>query len=310
MKFELRNPNIDHIKSKFSLYKPIIQPHLEDILRIKEQWDNLIYENFVPVTMEMSTPLFFSNSMMRSFIEDCERQSLIGLISAWIVGREFSEKNQDQAKRLLLIENIYSPLLFEELKKELIDIADNTSFLFNNMLKSVYVSREFGEEDILKTFETTSKMFYEGCLLAFKDGIISYIKEKKFPYEEENINSNLLSGMYTKEGKPAINLDEMKGDEPIVNILIFSMYVYAGQLMLDDKIIFSKWANLPTDEWTEKHKKFLSITFLHFLRQNPPEKFKKEELRNIRDMIPEQSLPRLNKEISPEVNGIFLRIFG
>jgi hypothetical protein len=94
--------------------------------------------------------------------------------------------------------------------------------------------------------------------------------------------------------------------------LLMSMFVvFAETILPEQRLIFSRWANLPSQAWTSTHREYFALTMLHYFREvaerggNLP----REVEAAARMLVGAPSLPPIKQPITAEVKQIFESLF-
>jgi len=98
------------------------------------------------------------------------------------------------------------------------------------------------------------------------------------------------------------------GRDPLLSLLA---YTFIDDLLQDDRRVFSRWAGLPQNSWTNTHRDYCALSFLHWLR----------DARALRRRLPAsvkkyskgtdfRGLPNLKCSLDHEVTRIFDRMFS
>ena len=76
----------------------------------------------------------------------------------------------------------------------------------------------------------------------------------------------------------------------------------AGALHHLEKLIFSKWAGLPTNEWSSAHNEHFALAAMHLIQKAEREEIEIVEVlkKNARDIL-EVKLPPLRNRLTPEM---------
>jgi hypothetical protein len=123
---------------------------------------------------KMEFSYFPSKEMMESFSHRCKDMAQLSLSIAWTLGREFAESYPQKAKFLLVIENLYSDLLPDTTRKELLDLSDYASMLVLQMICYTQRMGQFDKATLIQFFDSFHKTFREGIILVFKSGVANY----------------------------------------------------------------------------------------------------------------------------------------
>lgn len=93
------------------------------------------------------------------------------------------------------------------------------------------------------------------------------------------------------------------------NFLVFAN-VFADVAPQDDKKIFSKWANLPENNWLPRHTEMFALGLMHYVMElktsgeNVPLR-----LKGLIVYLQPQALARLPRPLTNEIRNIFLKLF-
>jgi hypothetical protein len=95
--------------------------------------------------------------------------------------------------------------------------------------------------------------------------------------------------------------------------LLMSMFVvFADELTLEQRVAFSRWADLPSHAWAQAHREAFALAMLHYFREvaesggNLPPEVESAAGR----LLGSQHLPLLARPISREVRRIFESLFN
>lgn len=173
---DIRKPDIKCLVNNARKYADFIDSHPQEITLVGNKWSELLFDKFIPMSMEMRQKPFANLEQMQEFSVDCKNNAKLALYVAWAIGREYAETNPDNAKYCLLIDDCESDFLLPSTRSELVDLSDFASMLILQMFVYVHHKGEIDEFDLVRSIETARTIFREGILLVFKDGIASYYK--------------------------------------------------------------------------------------------------------------------------------------
>lgn len=134
-----------------------------------------------------------------------------------------------------------------------------------------------------------------------------YFVERQKQEKEPTPISDLFSGIVRQDGRDKIDPSKVKGGGLIEFIASMSYVTSEEMLTIDEKKLFSNWANLPSNYWGDAHKRAFAIAELHFLKGAkargialPP------KMDNIGEHIPDDQLPPLESPLSPNIEAFFI----
>ena len=110
-----------------------------------------------------------------------------------------------------------------------------------------------------------------------------------------------------KDGRFSISVDE---NADFTSVLMSSFVVFAEDLSVEQKLVFSKWARLPTNEWSSTHREQFALAAMHLMQKAEHDGIEiADALKQAAQHISEVKLPPLRNKLSPEIcamiNGLF-----
>jgi tetratricopeptide (TPR) repeat protein len=100
------------------------------------------------------------------------------------------------------------------------------------------------------------------------------------------------------------------GNTDFVSLLMSSFVVFADDLSLEDRTIFSKWGGLPYPEWTRQHRELFALASMHYIQQaNTTGQRVPDVLKDASKYLSNQSLPPLRRTLTPEIAEVFRKLF-
>lgn len=114
--------------------------------------------------------------------------------------------------------------------------------------------------------------------------------------------------MRAQEGaKPTLHLSR---DADIITIVTSLLATAFDDLSPGRKIYFSKWASLPPNSWSDRHRQLFALTFVHYLqdakRSGHP---LPDALHEILKFVPDDPLSPLVSTITPGIRAIYRSLF-
>lgn len=122
-------------------------------------------------------------------------------------------------------------------------------------------------------------------------------------------DGNIAGGVSRDEnGRNTINAN---GKFDSSSMLMSLCLTSVNDLTDSEKIIFSKWAGLPTNSWTDTHRKESSLALMHFFMEaktNP--QYTSPKLYSILRVLPAQTLAPLKQPLTNEIRKLLAGLFG
>lgn len=107
-------------------------------------------------------------------------------------------------------------------------------------------------------------------------------------------------------GKTTIRLNE---NSDSTSLLSSSMIMWADMISQDQKAAFSRWAQLPMNQWNSGHKKMFALAMMHHVHNlAASDSLTPEGKLMLLGSLSANSLPALPKPLTREVRGIFQSI--
>lgn len=120
----------------------------------------------------------------------------------------------------------------------------------------------------------------------------------------------LMTGGVTKfkDGK---HLFHATDNADVQTMVISTFIMFASDISKPDQIIFSRWAGMSEEEWTQDHRETFALVLYHYLQEESgKEKDLPPEVRNAANLLLEKgAVPPVTKELSTTVKNIFKRLF-
>jgi hypothetical protein len=175
---------------------------------------------------------------------------------------------------------------------------------------SVGIANSYGTTDLEMSIPTKGAEYY----VAF-DGLVkineNYIPKQDYTIRAFNKNGNLAGGAVKgNDGRYTI----IKGDKSdISSLLMTNFYVFADMLSIDQEFTktFSKWADLPSTEWSQLHKETCALAMIHFIMdaKNKNLGLPANIVKAI-EAFPAQNLAPLRRPLTPEIQKFFSNMFS
>ncbi len=101
-------------------------------------------------------------------------------------------------------------------------------------------------------------------------------------------------------------------DNADMNSMVHSLaLVFAQDLKPEDRIVFSRWAGLPEDEWSSSHKQLCALAYMHYLCDvKESGASAPEEVRECAEFLTRDALPSLPRPLNAQVKTMFCRMLG
>jgi len=134
-----------------------------------------------------------------------------------------------------------------------------------------------------------------------------YFVEKQKQEKEPTPISDLFSGIVRQDGRDKIDPSKTKGGGLTELIAAMSYITSEEVLTIDEKKLFSKWANLPSNYWGDAHKRAFAIAELYFLKDAKARRIElPPDLDGIGEHISKDKLPPLENPLSPNIEAFFI----
>jgi hypothetical protein len=173
---------------------------------------------------------------------------------------------------------------------------------------SVGIANSLGSTDMEMSIPTRGAGYYvayEGL-----EKLSKVTKSSKFGRVSAFNKDGMIAGgvKRTKEGKHIL-ISDKKADISSLTMSLF--YVFAGDLTERQRKVFSSWANLPLDMWSERHREKFSIAGMHYLLDLKSNSIEIPSVfSGLIKSLPAQPLPPLPKPLNQEIHAVFKELFG
>ena len=129
------------------------------------------------------------------------------------------------------------------------------------------------------------------------------VKDKQEPASYPD----LFSGIVRQDGRDKIDPSKTK-EGGFIELIAALSYVTSEEILtINEKKLFSNWANLPSNYWGDAHKRAFAIAELHFLKNAKAQRIElPPKMDNIGEHIPDDQLPPLEKPLSPGIEAFFI----
>jgi hypothetical protein len=174
--------------------------------------------------------------------------------------------------------------------------------------------------NILYLFKRTCS-YIKSHLSKIPDNFIPISKRELFSYIDQIpvIEDSLTMAMMNEKGEITGSVTMLPDGRHILqatpksdfsSVLLSIFLVFAEHVLPQDKVTFSRWAELPANEWTQVHRETFAVALFHYFLEVkkqggelPP------ELVRVAAMFSESAVPSLRKAFTSEVRNVFRRLF-
>lgn len=147
--------------------------------------------------------------------------------------------------------------------------------------------------------------------------------EKLIPEKIIATTSTANSALYDKNGEIAGSVlrqpdgrhkiiagDKADGSAALMSLCVVFANMLQEKAFNEQRILFSKWAHLPQDSWTQTHQQAVTQALMHFFMEArtsggnlPP------NIQKALQSFPPQALPELKYPLTKEIRDLFSSIF-
>jgi hypothetical protein len=181
VKSSLNFPNISNLVELSKKYVSEIDSNNQRLMDILEKLTSIIFQPSIQLVQRLdSNKRIFKNGAEDAidFLEDCMKSSYLCLCGAFSLGREYIELYPDSTRAILAAENFDSISFIDATRNELKTLSDYASVLIMRLDEMTYQARIEDKDTSIKWMDSRRAEMRDAIFWAFKDGIVSYYKEK------------------------------------------------------------------------------------------------------------------------------------